>query len=293
MRLPILTVLLTLVCSISTVSIPRSAGKRNDDDLYCLSYAGCGPDGLKYWNTLHTTLSQANPVENFPNGKPIFDQYYGVAPSESPNPIKRIRQDLIDHGFDLSLLTGWSTMSKNQQTGGLETDPVPAYDNDFDTRNGLLVASANYREWDSQRQLPWSELMFQTWPIVQAAQGGGPISNLKVVIRKEVENQGTQEVLKAMYRNRRGPDGQVLTMNKGDPTWYQWTEEQHAFFFHALIGTDNVKGVVWLLNDHPNAMGKKEIKDIWTRWTERDPDIWINLQPAEWHNYLIPTLPDS
>lgn len=286
MRPSILTAVLTIVCSVVAVNAPWPGDKQSDDG-YCSFYAHCSTDGLKYWNILHTTLSQPNPVENFPNGRAIFDQYYGAAPSEQPNPMKRIRQDLVNHGFDISLLTGWSTMSKNQQTGVLETDPMPAYDNDFDTRNGLLVASANFREWDSQRRLPWSELMFQTWPIVQAAQGGGPISTLKVVIRKEVENQGTQEVLRTMYRAR------GLTMNQGDPTWYPCNEDQHRYFFHALMGTDNVKGVVWLLNDHPNAMGKKEITDMWTRWTERDPDIWINLGPADWHKYLLPTLPKA
>lgn len=284
MRPSVLTAVLTIVCSVVAVNAPWPGDKQSDDG-YCSFYADCSTDGLKYWNILHTTLSQPNPVENFPNGRAIFDQYYGAAPSEQPNPMKRIRQDLVNHGFDISLLTGWSTMSKNQQTGVLETDPMPAYDNDFDTRNGLLVASANFREWDSQRQLPWSELMFQTWPIVQAAQGGGPISTLKVVVRKEVENQGTQEVLRTMYTAR------GLTMNQGDPKWYPCNEDQHRYFFHALMGTDNVKGVVWLLNDHPNAMGKKEITDMWTRWTERDPDIWINLGPADWHKYLIPTLP--
>ena len=35
---------------------------------------------------------------------------------------------------------------------------------------------------------------------------------------------------------------------------------------------------MWLLNDRPMAMGRKEIVDIWMRWMEsREPNIWINL----------------
>lgn len=79
-----------------------------------------------------------------------------------------------------------------------------------------------------------------------------------------------------------------LTMNQGGATRYHWIEENQGYFFHARLGTDCVKSVIWLLNDHSNARGKKEITDIWTRWNDRDPDIWINLGPAEWHNYMHP-----
>ncbi|KAL8711952.1 MAG: hypothetical protein Q9220_003648 [cf. Caloplaca sp. 1 TL-2023] len=228
----------------------------------------------------------ANPVDRT-DGPQKFQQFYAVKESDISSDIlrkqmSRIKQDVINHGFDPNLLTGWDTVSKNPQTGKLD-DQSPAYENDFDTRNGLLVASSNFREWDTQRQLPWSELMFQTWQVVQADQQGQPISNLRAVVRKEVEGPGAQAVLKSLYSAR------GLTMNKGDATWYQWSEEHQPYFFYALLGIDNVKGVIWLLNDHPNALGKKEITDIWTRWEKRDPDIWINLGPAEWLKYLNPT----
>ncbi|KAL8658541.1 MAG: hypothetical protein Q9226_000916 [Calogaya cf. arnoldii] len=132
----------------------QSADEQSDDDC-SLSYPDCNTGGLELWNKLHTTLSQANPVDNFANGEAIFEHYYAAAPSESPNPTKRIRQDLANHGFDVRLLASWMTVSKDEQTGKLDTDPQPAYDNDFDTKNGLLVANANFREWDnSQRKLP-------------------------------------------------------------------------------------------------------------------------------------------
>ncbi|KAL8948292.1 MAG: hypothetical protein Q9222_005513 [Ikaeria aurantiellina] len=255
-------------------------GDKQSDDAVCSSYAECGSKGLQYWNTLHTTLSMANPVDRT-DGPEKFQEFYAVTASETPWGMSRIQQDVISHGFDPKLLTGWDTVSKHPDTGQLDSQN-PAYQNDFDTRNGLLVASANFREWDSQRQLPWSELMFQTWQVVQHAQQGGSISNLRAVVRKEVEGQGAQEVLKTLYTSR------GLTMNQGDGTWYQWSEEVQPYFFYALLATDNVKGVVWLLNDHPNALGKKEITDIWTRWEKRDPDMWINIGPAEWLKYLDP-----
>lgn len=40
------------------------------------------------------------------------------------------------------------------------------------------------------------------------------------------------------------------------------------------MGTDNVKGVVFLLNDHSVEMGRKIITEVWTRWDTDFPDIW-------------------
>ncbi|KAL8838547.1 MAG: hypothetical protein Q9170_002089 [Blastenia crenularia] len=260
---------------------PQFPGDQQSDDLFCSSYKDCGSSGIQYWKNLHNTLSQANPIDRT-DGLQKFQQYYAVQPSQIPYGLSRIKQDLTNHGFDINLLTGWETVSKNPATGALDTINA-AYDNDFDTTNGLLVANANFRKWDFQRQLPWSELMFQTWQVVSAAQpGGGPISNLRAVVRKEVENDGAKEVLRTLYTAR------GLSMNQGDATWYQWSEDQQPAFFYALLGTDNVKGVIWLLNDHPNAMGRKEIVDVWTRWDKKDPDFWINLGPADWRNFLNP-----
>lgn len=78
--------------------------------------------------------------------------------------------------------------------------------------------------------------------------------------------------------------------------WRKWTLAEHEvannlnpqlqeskadpikFFFYAFLGTDNVKGTVYLLNDHPVALGKKIITEIWTRATPHF-DMWINLGP--------------
>ncbi|KAL8948198.1 MAG: hypothetical protein Q9222_005589 [Ikaeria aurantiellina] len=248
-------------------------GDAQSDDDFCPSYARCGSNGLKYWNMLQTTIGQVAPVDRT-DGLPIFTSHYGVQPAKQATDMKTIQQDLIVHGFDPILLSGWETISKDPQTGAWDLPHAP-YDNDFDTKNGLLVANGNYRNWDSQKKLPWSEIIYQTWQVAQAHQDeGGPISNLKTIVRKHVVNDGTLDVLETLYRTRQ------LSMGQRDTTWYKWTEEDQPYFFYALLGTDNVKGVVWLLNDHASEIGKKEITEIWTRWPEEVPDIWIEVGRA-------------
>ncbi|KAI4134871.1 MAG: hypothetical protein LQ341_005954 [Variospora aurantia] len=268
---------LATVCLANTAGNPFPGDNQNYDE-FCSSYNDCGRTGEKLWNTLQRTLGKRYLIDR--NDGITFQRYYGVEPSEEPFDVGRILWDLLAHKFDVKLLTGWETLSKSQTTGELDR-PMGAYDNDFDTRNGLIVANSNDRRWDSQKQLPWSELMYQTWQVVSAKQGGGPIANLRTVVRKQVNNLGTQAVLRYLYWLRR------LSVNQGDPNWYTWSETEYPPFFLALIGTDNVKGVVWLLVDHAKEIGKKEISEIRTRWTEQDPDIWIEIRPAaEWPKYL-------
>ncbi|KAL8634491.1 MAG: hypothetical protein Q9228_007914 [Teloschistes exilis] len=268
-----LITLLTFTSFAAAGDTDASQGDRQSDDDVCDSYLTCSPPGLKYWNTLHTTLQQSSPTDRS-DGAAIFPIYYGVTFPQEVFSTVNIAPDLVQHGFDVKLLTNWATVSKDPKTG-IQNSRWPAYVNDFDTKNGLIIAQSNYREFDRSKSLPWSEIIYYTWQVIQSQQSGFPISNLRTVIRKEVVNPGTQNVLQALYDSRR------LKTRVGDNSWYKWTEADQMYSFYALLGTDNIKGVVWLLNDHAAAIGKKEITEIWTRWGGENPDIWIEIRPAQ------------
>ncbi|KAL8866785.1 MAG: hypothetical protein Q9174_006085, partial [Haloplaca sp. 1 TL-2023] len=171
-------------------------------------------------------------------------------------------------------------------TTGAETEDT-AYKNYIDTFEGAIVAVENFREYDEQKQLPWSELMYVDWGQVREFadertqifpdhDGGGPISNLKSVVQAKCTNDQTRAVIQEIWKL------QGLEYNTGDTTWYKYVLEDPleplaAEWFYSLVGTDNVKGTAWLLNDHAAEIGKKVITEIWVRWTWVDPDIWINV----------------
>lgn len=111
-------------------------------------------------------------------------KHYGFDPSKKPLSAGRMQQDLVDHRFDVKLLGGWATLSESKYR--LFGQAFGAYDNDFDNRNSLLVACSNYRHWDLQKQFLWS--------VISAQQGGGPVSSLPNVVRKQVVNLGTQAI---------------------------------------------------------------------------------------------------
>ncbi|KAL9589715.1 MAG: hypothetical protein Q9203_001486 [Teloschistes exilis] len=283
--LPLLLCTAPLVQSLSihkarTLALPSEGGDENDESDRCPSYMACSQKGLGYWNTLHTTLSQENPKDR--DDHATFEKYYHTESVSKLYSDPKMRQTLEDRGVDVTQMHHWVTSSMNPTTK--EPDESTAYDNVFDTKNGIIIAEGNWRNEDNQKKLPWSEIIYQTWDLAEANENllateglaktsGAPISNLQSVVRHDIANRGTQAVLIAAY----SANGFAL-----DEEWRPWTEVDHRDFFHGLLGTDNVKGVVWLLNDHAAEIGKKEISKISSRWEGGYPDLWIDIAPSIW-----------
>ncbi|KAL8688948.1 MAG: hypothetical protein Q9218_005262 [Villophora microphyllina] len=258
-----------------------ATGNRQEDDEVCGDYEVCGSRGHRYWQSLQATISQAQPVDRT-DGPEKFDHYYGIEFASFDDPIPQLMQDLANHGINYQYIEGWAIYSKDPLTG-TETEET-AYGNMFSTFHGLIIAVENFREYDDSKALSWSELMAQAWPKAQEwAQdraddpefahlghpGGAPISNLQTIIQAKVRNDQTKAVLQTIWKAE-GHEWNTL-----DATWYKFTLAENPNWWYALVGTDNIKGTVYLLNDHAAAIGKKVVTEIWVRWRGVDPDIWI------------------
>ncbi|KAL8670636.1 MAG: hypothetical protein Q9168_004830 [Polycauliona sp. 1 TL-2023] len=251
-------------------------------------YKICSERGNGYWNTLAATLSNPNAQERadtsdtFANG--YVAKFMGTATA-----LADLVDDLEADGIDAHSMDLWWT-TDNLPRGPEEETDAP-YQNYFNTRDGIIIASMNFRRDDKLSSLNWSELMYHTW--LEAAEWanekakeitidsphipGGPISTLKTVIQEFVVNMQAQSVIKLLYRN----NGLVPGGDRPeDQAWVQWTEAKIPYFWDALVGTDNVRGTVYLLNDHPVEIGKKIITEIWTRWEVMAPDIWWVIFPS-------------
>lgn len=250
-------------------------GNLLENDEPCDDYPTCSSKGLDYWNNLYTTIITNTPDKTGLGD--IFRKDYSADFDGGLDAPEDLHQQLIDRGMAHENLDLWYTTSKNPETG--QDSKEQAYMNVVDTASGIIIAMGNWRESDQQKTLQWSELMYQTWQLAQKEADnmalidkshppGKPISNLRSVVQHTIINKGTQGVLRAAYKAAGYPIGQ------GDTTWQKWTEADTRFFFFGLLGTDNCKGTVWLLNDHSAEIGKKMVSTIWTRWTEGSPDIW-------------------
>lgn len=235
----------------------------------CPDYKECGEKGQDYWNILQTTLSNPQSLDRADTTE-HFSKYYAPELAgtfevgvDDPEMAQRMRE----RGMNTADMDVWEVNS---------FDPVrevrlkqTAYFNAFNTAEGIIVAQGNWRSSDQNKkedQLQWSEIMYQTWKIA-AAQAEkdqlphGPISNLRAVVQNHVVNHGTLQVVRAAYK-----ENQLEPWE--DPHWRAWTEDSHRSFFLGMLGTDNVKGTVWLLNDHAAGIGRKEISAIHTKWED-------------------------
>ncbi|KAL8998258.1 MAG: hypothetical protein Q9169_002662 [Polycauliona sp. 2 TL-2023] len=207
-----------------------------------------------------------------------------------------IEQAMLDRDMDIADMGIWAVNA---------FDPVRqyrsillAYYNAFNTRAGIIVAKANYRSNDRTakvNQLQWSEIVYQTWKEAAAQEAEeqkphGPISNLRAVIRSNVVNSGTQKVMTAAYKSNNWEP-------EKDTDWRTWTKVSAPSFFYGLLGTTNIKGVIWLLRDHAVEIGRKDISAIYTLWLEENLNIWIEIIPSVWTQCpgaaCTPTIGDS
>ncbi|KAL8952515.1 MAG: hypothetical protein Q9222_001583 [Ikaeria aurantiellina] len=274
--LPLLILAPSLVQSLALIK-PRVTGNEQEDDDVCSNYRDCSAKGLTYWNTLHTTLSQPEIVDR--DDLDIFEEHYFAEYESTMVADPDFRQDLEKRNIDSTDLDGWEVSGYNPDTE--ERDAEVSYYNLFETHGGVIVAEGNWRYTDSQKALPWSEIMYQTWQLAEEKANelagkdhppGGPISNLQSIVQHIITNKGTRAVMKAAYE----ASGLVPGYDRPDQ-WRKWTEQDTPYLFYGLLGTDNVRGAIWLLNDHANKIGRKEISVVWSRWSMGSPDIWYVL----------------
>lgn len=273
-----------------TLPIPSEVtGDTNPDVPSCQDYRTCINRGHQDWLELVSRATEAHPVD-VPSTQKTFDESYGcVFISSDDDPIWNVREDLERHGFDYRWIKAFGVFSKNPATG--EETEKTAYLNMFDTQKGLIVADENFRQYDEQKKLHWSELMYHAWKtaredadeshranIPPGAPPGGPISTLQTVVRHQAMNDVAVIVIQEI--RRRMPD---WTIEDGD--WHKFSvAEDTREWFYALLGVVNVQGVIWLLKDHAAEIGQKVVTEIYVKWSRAWPDIWINIGPLNNNN---------
>ncbi|XWY09461.1 glycosyltransferase [Photorhabdus asymbiotica UENP] len=127
----------------------------------------------------------------------------------------------------------------------------PAYDIYISKDGESLITSSSYKvddiTTDSKfgKPLPYSEIMFNS-----LKKSGVDPKNLKRSVQASIENQVTQDVISAI--GTRIQRGQVIRVSP--------TENPEAFY--TLLGTDNCKATLHMLNQHAEEFGHKVVTSI-------------------------------
>ncbi|KAL8995912.1 MAG: hypothetical protein Q9169_004448 [Polycauliona sp. 2 TL-2023] len=279
-----LQLLLCLPLLVNTVPVETPPGNEYDDTpgSESCTYKTCGERGNKYWNLLMETLQDPDATDRT-DGCLIFQESYNARCVERKSAELDLWDKMKTQNIDPTYLDTWITSDNEKR---LEWEDVP-YVNSFNTRDGIIVAEINFKEDDRAGLLQWSELMYHTWHRAAAHadlkaiydpghQEGGALSNLQTIVQKNVVNVDTMAIMRIMYENNG-----LRPMVSWD--WIRWTEDAQPAFWKALIGTDNVRGAVYLLRDHSQEIGRKIITEVWTKWDADFPDIWSVV--ISWESY--------
>ncbi|KAL8848217.1 MAG: hypothetical protein Q9221_006735 [Calogaya cf. arnoldii] len=247
---------------------PGETPEAEQDDYYNLSLRG-----KDYWDKLAETLLDPN-ARDKTDGCLKFDEFYKATFDYREEADDDWMPLFEKYGIDPTFLDVWITTDHKPRS---EWEDHP-YKNAFNTRDGVIVAKENFKKDDKVQELNWSELIYHTWhraakradrKFMWCSQEpvGGPLSNLQTVIQSSVVNGKTTNVLGLMYKRRglKPPESEQ---------WVRWTEDEFPAFWLALMGSDNVKGTVYLLRDHAQELGRKIITEVWTLWDTSFPDIW-------------------
>jgi hypothetical protein len=134
------------------------------------------------------------------------------------------------------------------------------FSNVFCPDHKIIIADNNKKATKAQRppQNFWSDVVFAGWKI-ECERRGFPVSGLQQIIRSDITNTFTREIISKAYRKFE-PRTSVV-----DPvTW--WPSERTKEAFLALLGSPNGSGVARLLLEHEKAFGRKIILSVET-WT--------------------------
>ncbi|KAL9580342.1 MAG: hypothetical protein Q9212_004553 [Teloschistes hypoglaucus] len=158
----------------------------------------------------------------------------------------------ISPGVDLEALTNeniefrnWTEVVVKSKVG-----TEKAYANVFDPTQGSIICKINDKECDKNDpadRLQWSEVMFQVYQKV--AMGSlQPMTELRTTWRHWIVNSSTRHIL-----------SEALWFGTSDPlresdSFVEYRPGDSGFF--AILGCQNVSGVVRMLTDHCDAFKK-------------------------------------
>lgn len=148
----------------------------------------------------------------------------------------------------------------------------PVHQCSYNKDQKSIIADSNFRKKDNnppEEQLLWSELTFQRWKEI----AGDDVAQLKFVIRQHIVNKGSVNTLEEAY-NKLG-----IPPNKKAEFYPSSDNPAMDNAFRTLAGTDNAKGVFYMMADHHRELQNLKVVKIhtWFQSWESWPAIVLEL----------------
>ena len=144
---------------------------------------------------------------------------------------------------------GWTTVTVNGRTSSRV-----AYSNFFAPGQGSIICVYNDKTQDGNQprdRLEWSQVISQVYQKL-ALESLQPATNLRTIWRFWIVNDETQRIL---------GEAKSFGHPRDESPWFTEYRPGDSGFF-ALLGCPNGKGIVRMLTDHADALGRKTIACI-------------------------------
>jgi hypothetical protein len=212
---------------------------------------------------------------------PSFTQRYDLSDQKKKDTSPRaLYSNAAEYFRDLQLSTQdqyIQTFVRNQGPQG-RVNRSPAINEAAFSPDGKVVIAA-YSDTDNDTLPPahrtrWSEFVFQQMKqYAETKTAPYNIKNLQFLVRVNVGHPETVNTIKeAFHRNK-------LNFGKDKGVFHaSATAKTEADAFNAILRTENVRGVNWMLGDHHTELGDKRIKALHIYTDGHYPNIFIEVE---------------
>ena len=251
--------------SISRISTfePSQVIKRDSDLFNTLK-----GKGVKNWQALEARRAEKCAMDvAYDQAK--FSKYWTERqPSNAPELVTpQFGPRGVNNGKPIASNAFLNVEYRSQRQGAKPVDPgktaydnllAPQLDGPSKGTGGVIIAAKNDASNDKftgDDRLRFSEILFWEYKMTaDSRERKASVHNLQWVFRNNIINADTMALIGEIHKRRADPGVEQ-----------QWTLENDGDAFLALIGSDNVKSIIWMLNDHVIAFARKSVASIWTQ----------------------------
>ena len=134
----------------------------------------------------------------------------------------------------------------------------------YDSKDGVIIGEARFSENDQNpagAKLPPSDITFSQWKDITASQKA-PTNGLQAFVGRNIQSSGTLAAMQKGQRETGQRLDQKSVFKRGDTGANDDETKAKQGAFDRMLGTDFISSVNYMLKDHANDLGKKEIKEI-------------------------------
>ncbi|KAI4148512.1 MAG: hypothetical protein L6R39_002776 [Caloplaca ligustica] len=214
----------------------------------CDTTEKCKNDGQKYWDALQAKLKDDN-AQDVTKYDDTLDADYLDAVTRDQSPDAVSWEHLFKEELHLDFSRHFAVHSVAAKNGARD-----AFENEYNTNQGVMIGMWNYKEHDTKQTMPFSEVVYQCYR--KECDNEKELKKFQFAGVMNVANPEFTSVQDDLYskNNRR------KLFNKFE----KWTYEDNKDAFLALLGTPKLSFVLRMLTDHSVKFGKRVPTEVWT-----------------------------